>query len=196
MKKQTLVLLLLLISYQILAQKDPIKWKKVPVEDLKMTSYEHNPTASAVVLCDYGKYYFDTNPNGKNIFFFQKRHVRIKILNKEGLKYAKVRIPFMNMTYEKFPEEVGISIKGMTYNLDSENQLEYKRLKLRNIKYKDSTQSIRIAEFELPDVRVGSVIEYQFTKASLDFVRLPDWLFQADIPVVHSELRIYIPRYF
>ncbi len=196
MRTYTLIILTILISVQIVAQKAPIKWKKVPIEDLKMTKYERNPSASAVVLCDYGRYYFDTNPNGKNIFFFQQRHVRIKILKKEGLKYAKISIPFMNMDYQRFFEEVDIVIKGMTYNLNDNNELEHSRLKAKDITYRDSTKSIKIAEFTMPDVRVGSVIDYYYTTASLDFINLPDWNFQTSIPVIHSELRFYVPRYF
>lgn len=196
MKKIFITILIIICSKQIFAQKDPIKWKKIPIEDLQMSTYEDDSLASAVVLCDYGQYYFDTNPNGDNLFFFQERHVRIKILKKEGLKYAKIRIPYIDMTYEKFPQENSIIIKGMSYKLSNGNKLDFVKLRQRDITHKDSIRGIKIAEFRLPEVEVGSVIDYYYKKASLDFVNLPDWQFQYEIPVKHSELRFYIPRYF
>jgi hypothetical protein len=178
------------------AQKPPIKWKEVQIEDLQMTNYPLDKEASAVVLCDYGQYNFDLNPNGQNLFLFNKRHLRIKILKKEGLKYAKMRIPFIDMTCEKLPTENSIVIKGMTYNLNKKGEVEATRLKRKSINYIDSTNCMRIAEFELTNVKVGSVIDFYYEKPTFDFVQPQSWYFQREIPVRQSELRMQVPRYF
>jgi len=196
MKKYITLIFVLFISQTLIAQKPPIKWKEVPIEDLKMSSYSLDTSASAVVLCDYGQYYFDINPNGQNLFLFNKRHLRIKILKKEGLKYAKMRIPFMDKTCEKLPEENSIVIKGLVYNLSKSGELEATKLKRKNILYKDSVNCMQIAEFEMPNVKIGSVIDYYYEKPTLDFITPKAWYFQREIPVRHSELRVKSPRYF
>lgn len=45
----------LLLSFSAPAQKPPIKFGNVPLEDLKMTIYNLDSSATAVVLADYGE---------------------------------------------------------------------------------------------------------------------------------------------
>lgn len=191
-----LLFCLILTINTISAQKDPIKWKEIPIEDLKMKSYASDTSANAVVLCDYGQYYFDTNPNGRNIFLFNKRYVRIKILKAEGCRYAKISIPFVNRSCEQMPRENSIIIKGMVYNLSEKGEIETKKLKAKNITYRDSTDCLKVAEFSLPDVKPGSVIDYYYEQPTLDFVMPQSWYFQWEIPVRHSEFRMRVPRYY
>ncbi len=194
--KQILILLVLFLPQLLSAQKPPIKWKEIAIEDLQMTSYSLDTSASAVVLCDYGQYYFDLNPNGQNLFLFNKRHLRIKILNKNGLKYAKIRIPFIDMTCEKLPAENSIVVKGITYNLSKKGEVEATRFKKKNIKYIDSTNCMQIAELELANVKVGSIVDFYYEKPTFDIIEPQSWYFQREIPVRHSELRMQAPRYF
>jgi hypothetical protein len=37
------------------AQKDPIKFGEIPLEDLQMTVYDKDTSAVAVILADYGE---------------------------------------------------------------------------------------------------------------------------------------------
>ena len=63
------------ISLAAFPQDPPIKWKEIAMEDLQMTEYPPDPSASAVILCDYGQRYFDTNPNGSRMFHFIDRQI-------------------------------------------------------------------------------------------------------------------------
>jgi hypothetical protein len=49
---------------------------------------------------------------------------------------------------------------------------------------------------DLPDVKAGSVVEYTYKIASLDFVKLRDWVFQRDIPIVASDMVFDSPNLF
>jgi hypothetical protein len=82
------------------AQSSPIKFGEIPMEDMKMTIYEKDPSASAVVLVDYGK----------TTGFMYERHVRIKILNKEGLGWADASVPLFGNGRVQ-------NLKASTYNL-------------------------------------------------------------------------------
>ena len=55
MKSQFLGAILCLTVGYSLAQKSPIKFGEVSLEELKMTRYEKDSSASAVVLCDFGE---------------------------------------------------------------------------------------------------------------------------------------------
>lgn len=195
MKYITLITLLFFFT-SLSAQKDPIKWKEIAMEDLQMQHYEMDTSAVAVVLCDYGQYYFDTNPNGRHLFLFNTRYIRIKILKEDGLKYAKLSIPFTDKNCEQMQGENSIVIKGMVYNLSKNGELKSSKLKQREIKYRDSANCNKIAKINLPNVTVGSVIDYYYQIPTLDFVSPQSWNFQWEIPVRHSELRMRVPRYF
>ena len=48
----------------------------------------------------------------------------------------------------------------------------------------------------MPNVKEGSVIEYEYTLHSPNIGNPRDWYFQTDIPVNHSEYINYVPEYF
>jgi len=194
--KAILIFLFVFSYYYMLAQPAPIKWKDIPLEDLKMTEYEQNPDAPAVVLCDYGQMYFDTNPNGRHLFLFYNRHVRIKILKNEGIKYARIQIPFHDIHCEKFQNENSIIVSARVYNLAENGKVISKKLKRKDISYRDSTNCYRIAEFTIPDVKTGSIIEYKYITPTLDLVFPKSWYFQTGIPTRHSEFRMQVPSDF
>jgi hypothetical protein len=57
--------------------------KKIPVEDLQLTSYSADTAASALILCDYGVTSFDDD---LNLVF--DRHLRVKIFNENGYYFG------------------------------------------------------------------------------------------------------------
>lgn len=148
-------------------QKAPVTYGKVPLEDLKMTVYDSDTTAPAVVLCDYG--FFD-----KERFDFT-RLLRIKILRKEGFPYADAK--YLTMSNP--------SIRAMIYNLDGEEIIKEK-LSGSSIYIKMLTADIYETSFAMPNVNVGSVIDIEFKYNGLPYI----WNFQRLIPVRHSELII------
>ncbi|MCV9388319.1 hypothetical protein [Reichenbachiella ulvae] len=85
--KPTIALLICMQAMMAHAQKEPVKFSKdIMRKDLEMTHYEKDSSASAVILCDYGRSWIDYGSEQ-----FQVKHeriTRIKILNKDGYKYA------------------------------------------------------------------------------------------------------------
>jgi len=193
MKKSLLFIFIFFFTLISFAQKDPIKWKSLTDEEINLTEYHG---ASAVVLYDYGQMYFDINPNGENLFLFNKRHVRIKILNETGLKYAKVKFSFDDMNCEHYYGELSYSVKAVTHNVLDDGKTKVSKVKSKNIKIKDSVNCIKTAEFEFPDVQVGSILEYIITIPTLKLIKPDSWHFQSDIPVIYSEFRARIPERF
>ncbi|MFC0878418.1 DUF3857 domain-containing protein [Saccharicrinis sp. FJH2] len=152
-----------------LSAKAPIKFGKVEMDILKMTVYEKDTTASAVILCDYGE--FDPDEYQFN------RILRVKILKKDGLDWA-------NWT---FPTSEKGMIRGKTFNI-IDGKIEETKLNKSDDVYKehiyDDYYQLRVS---MPNVKVGSVIDIEY-----GVFGLPDtWKFQYKIPVAHSELVIY-----
>lgn len=165
--------------------KAPIKYGKISLADLTMKSYAADPSAPAVVLCD-----FSTVRVGARTEY--TRHVRIKIISEEGLSYAKLEIPYRFYNhYEVFGE-----LKAETFNLNDKGEILKTKTSYKDISEVevDSRYHKKIVQF--PDVKVGSVIECTYTIVSLDFVKLRDWYFQTAIPVLWSEYRVSVPSKF
>ena len=184
--------LILAFTTQILvAQNAPITFGDIAIEDLKMTSYSKDSSASAVVLADYGESsLFYNQSDGFRILF--ERIARIKILTNDGLDYANFSIPLYK---DGGLGEKITSVKGVTYNLENNQIVETKLMNDAVFKEK-ATENYDIMKFTLPDVKVGSIVEINYKMISDFLSHLQDWEFQSTIPVKWSEYRANIPEFY
>jgi uncharacterized protein DUF3857 len=124
-------------------------WLPISPEELKMTSEPKAPGAPAIYL--YRQVDRDDTRDGAEI-----NYVRVKILTEEGRKYADIEIPFF--------KQMGVihNIKARTIRPDGTivpfdgKVYEKTIVKAKGIKYLAKT-------FTLPDVQVGSIIDYRYT---------------------------------
>lgn len=159
------ILLICFLNSLTYAEKDPVKFGKVSIEELQMTTYGPDTSASAVILCDYG------NLNIDNFTFTQV--TRIKILKKSGYDQANIT----------FPAYRNANVRGITFNLEN-GQIVKSKLESSAIFTENLYRNIERLRIAMPDIRVGTVFDIEFT-----YIGIPDyWEFQREIPVVHSEL--------
>ena len=119
-------------------------------EELKMTSEPLAPGAPAIIL--YRQVDRDDNGHTSHEDNFE----RIKILSEEGRKYADVEIPFIKGGNDVVHLHARtIRSDGSVADFDGK-VFEKTIVKARGLKYLAKT-------FTLPDVQVGSIIEYSFT---------------------------------
>jgi len=175
------------------AQKRPAKFGDISIEDLKMTRYPKDSSASAVILVDYGESSLPYNDSEGEFRLNFERLRRIKILTKEGLKWADFRILLYHS--KSGSEEKLQGLKAVTYNLENGKIVETK-VKGESIFKKKYDTNFDEVTVTWPNVKEGSIIELSYEIAS-DFVfNFQDWEFQETIPVVLSEYRAKIPEYF
>lgn len=186
MRVVQITLLLTTLSIAAVAQQYGFPFGKTLFDELTMTTYERDTTASAVVLNEFGNAYIDSE-NYNLIFNY---HVKIKILKKDGLSQADIAIPLYKSTTGK-KEELK-DIKASTFNLVN-NRIEETSLDLRNIYTEDLNKYWDQKKFALPNVRVGSVIEIMYTIESPFIFNFRRWEFQTDIPKMNSEYWARIP---
>ncbi len=193
MTKRTklLALILLCSTGLVLAQKSPIKFGDVPMEHLKMTSYDKDSSAIAVVLADYGQSNFLYNDE-KGFYVKFERTTRIKILKKEGTRYGTFEVPLYKDGAEK--EKIQ-AIKGITFNLVN-GKIEETKMKSDAVFLENYSKNYDVAKFTLPNVKEGSIVEVTYETMSNFLFNFQDWSFQTTIPVRYSEYRARIPEYF
>ncbi|MGO8794948.1 MAG: DUF3857 domain-containing protein, partial [Candidatus Sulfotelmatobacter sp.] len=119
-------------------------------EELKMTSEPLAPGAPAIIL------YRQVDRDDNGVTSHEDDYIRIKIFTEEGRKNADVEIPFLKGGNDVIhlhartirPDGTVAEFEGKVF--------EKEIVKTRGLKYMAKT-------FTLPDVQVGSIIEYYFT---------------------------------
>jgi Transglutaminase-like superfamily/Domain of Unknown Function with PDB structure (DUF3857) len=184
-------LIIALVVGNSYAQKSPIKFGEIPLEDLKMSHYDKDSTAAAVVLADFGQSSILYNQTeGFNLLF--ERTTRIKILSKDGLEWATFSVPLYN---EDGNNEKFSGLKAVTYNLENGKIVETK-LKSDAVFKEKVNENIDIIKMTLPNVREGSIVEVTYRVMSDFLFNFQDWEFQRTIPTRWSEYRANIPEFY
>ncbi|HEX2629628.1 MAG TPA: DUF3857 domain-containing protein [Chitinophagaceae bacterium] len=170
--------------------QQPAKFGKVSADELKAGNYIIDTGANAVVLFDVGSTQIKGNKKGWFSLEF-KRHRRVHILNKNGYDHASVNVfLFTNGEEEEKLEEV----RAVSYNLEGGKVVETKLDKSSIFKEKISKKHT-LQKFTLPNVKAGTIIEYEYKIASDFLFNLQPWNFQGDIPVLWSEYKVGIPQF-
>ncbi|MBL7874157.1 MAG: DUF3857 domain-containing protein [Cyclobacteriaceae bacterium] len=172
--KNGFVLLLILVSLFGNAQKNPIKFGLVTMEELTMKVYEKDSSASAVVLYDYGEF-------NKGEY---THHTKIKIFNSAGYGWGDILTPIYHFGNPGTRLEF---IEAMTYNLEEGKIVQTKPDKQFTFKEKFN-DNIDLLRFAMPKIKEGSVIEYRYR---INSSGIPDWQFQRFIPTIYSEFKFY-----
>ena len=178
------------LSFFATAGDEPMKFGKIDMDNLKMKVHPLDSSAGAVILCDYGVSRLQYSRD-KFVLHFD-RHVRIKILNEDGLEWANGEVKLYNS--DGNAEKLS-SLRAITYNLEKGKLIKSKMNNTSEFKEKLDKNHDKV-KFTLPDVRVGSVIEYSYHIISDYIFNFQDWTFQHTIPVVWSEYRTFIPEYY
>jgi hypothetical protein len=186
-----LLVLLLNTILPVIAQKNIPLFGKIDKADLLITDCDFDKGAAALKLIDWGNTYYTRGNNGESTFktVFEYR-TRIKILKQKGIAYADIKIPYYNN------DEKIISLNAYTYNIDEGGNIKTTAVKKSGVYYKKINAAYSQAIITFPDVKIGSVIEYQYKIERETMGQLRDWFFQERIPVKYSEYQLTIPQIF
>ena len=187
----SLAFIFFLFSFHLQAQNEKIKFGKISLDDLKMTRYDKDSSAEAVILADIGQTYFDYN-DLSGFMLIHERFMRIKIITKQG--YSRAHQDILLYKSENSNETV-LSLKASTFNLVDGKAVESKMDK-ESIFTEESDMNHNLKKFSLPSVKEGSVLDIEYKIQSPFYFDLPPWSFQDVIPERYSEYEVRIPEYF
>lgn len=167
MKKIWVILLVFLfninVQYSSAESIKKFKYGKVSIEELKMTSYDKDASADAVVLYQYSEF----QPNTFSYSHYQK----IKILKKTGTYNANL----------VFWGRLKSRIKGISYNIEGDKIVKTK-LSNEAIFEEKVVGNIYRTRIAMPNVKEGTVFEIMYTQDGL-----PNSIeIQRFIPVLYS----------
>jgi hypothetical protein len=192
MKIKTIVALLLLIScFRLTAQK--FELGKVSVKELEEKVYPNDTTAPAAILFNKAKTFFKYDIKfGFSIV--TENSFRIKIYKKDGLNWANYKLPYRT-GYDKLNDDRVEFSDGVTYNIENGKVVKTK-LNREGVFNTTINKYWKEESITMPNVKVGSVIEFKYVLKSENIVEFPDFIFQYNIPVNASEYDVDIPGFF
>ena len=141
---------LLAFVFALTTAASAVSFQPVSPDELKMSSEPKAPGAPAIIL------FREVNRDDRGRTAHEDVYFRIKILTEEGRKYADIEIPFY-----KGQGNV-VSLHARTIKSDGTivpftgKAFDKAIVKARGVKYMAKT-------FTLPDVQVGSILEYYYT---------------------------------
>jgi hypothetical protein len=147
-------------------------------EELALKSTPLAPGASAVVL--------DWNQREDDSGRWESQYVRIKVLKEDGRKYANVEVPFIGWKYDLAEVTARVIRPDGTI-------VPYTGKVFDKVLYRHGGLKVRAKTFTLPDVQIGSILEYSYTRRWQDATRTwfgIRWTVQSELPVLHEYLWI------
>jgi len=160
------------------------KYGKLSKEEVELKTCPFEPDADAIYLLNAGEIKITRS------HVFIKKHIRIKILSEAGLKYADITLPY----YSKNGYERILNIQAQTINVTPGNETNVYEVDKRNIFTSHVSGDWREKRFVFPNVRVGSIIEYEYKIVSDNFLYLNRWEFQKELPTLYSQLKVQLPE--
>ena len=171
--------------------KANVKFGKVSPEDFAAKACSIDSDANAIVIADIGSSRIVGNDKGWFSLEF-RRYCRLRLLNKNGFDLATEQIPLYS---NGNAEEKLVDLKAATYNLENGKVVETKLDKDNVFKDKlDKNWVVR--KFTAPNIKEGSIIEFDYTVTSDFLDELRPWTFQRDYPTLWSEYNVSLPSFF
>ncbi len=202
MNKLVSSLLLLLVGcLSLQAQKSPLsiepneKFGKPTAEEWELTTYAPNPEANAVVLYSNTLAKYDYTGQVVRIIYEYKK--RIKILKEEGATLNYVDIPYYKAEKEKTdtPKEEVKEIKATVFNRENGKVVRMRIKKEEITEERVNAEEMRL-RINLPDVKAGSIIEYEYELHSDLYYKIRTWMAQEEIPTIYTRYCFSTPKFF
>lgn len=187
--KKVITASLLLLHLLVFAQKRELG--KVTIDELKESICPSDSSAPAAVLFNLGEVKLEFI-EGKGFVLNTKVKTKIKIYKKEGYELAN---QFVRYYIGGNVKESVFFRDAATYNL-VDGKIEKSKLKSDGEFDEKVNKFWARKKIALPNVKVGSIIEFEYNLESDGIGSFEDWNFQKDIPVVFSQFKTIIPEYY
>ncbi|MGA9353891.1 MAG: DUF3857 domain-containing protein [Terriglobales bacterium] len=180
---------LLIVSVVLPSASWAIDFQPPSPDEMRMTSEPKAPGATAVIL------FREVDRDDNELSAYEDEYVRVKILTEEGRKYADVEIPYWkgNLKITKFHART-VKPDGSIVMFEGK-PIDKTIVKAHGAKILAKT-------FTMPDVTVGSIIEYMYRiEYSGDYVFDSHWIVSDELftknakfslkPAAHFQLKVH-----
>jgi hypothetical protein len=171
-------LLLLAAAFLTPSAAHSADWQQPTPEELSMTSQADAPNASAVYL------FREETTDDK--LHMHSIYVRLKVLTEDGKRYADVEIPYEHRQFTI------TDVSGRTIHSDG-SVVPFTGNPEDKVIQKSAALQYRKKVFSLPDVQIGSIIEYRYRLHYADQIVVPPtWFIQSELYLRKAHYR-FVP---
>jgi hypothetical protein len=183
MKTVVRILIVTCLSFQLGAQD--LEYGEVDEVDFTLEAKDVEEQPDAVVILK--KVEVDFNLSTKSGITKRRTiHERIKINSEAGLEYATKSITLYmsdGSIAEKFKD-----LEAATYNL-VDGKVKRNKLKKSGVFEEDVSDQYRVKSFTMPNVKIGSVIEYTYVIES-PYPVIDDIVLQYGVPILNIDVKM------
>lgn len=192
--KKLLILALVVLTQPLCAQtiEPNLKWGKPTDQELQMTEYPDDKGADAVVLFHKTDAYYGFSNGSFKVYYDIKS--RLKVLKAEGKRVADKKIIFQENETNRVRKETVSGVKATAYNMEN-GKLVKTKMERSMINEERIDKNQKQLKFSVPQVKVGTVIEYEYRIESDYYSYIRDWYAQSDIPVLYTGYDLSIPEW-
>ena len=172
--RRNLFLALVVLAQTLCAQtiEPNLKWGKPTEQELKMTEYPDDKDADAVVLFHKTDVYYGYAEGDFKVYYGVK--TRLKVLKPEGKRVADKTIVFQENEINRTNKEMITGLKATAYNMEN-GKLVKTKMERSMINEERLDKNQKQLKFSVPQVKVGTVIEYEYRIESDYFLLNPIW---------------------
>ena len=118
-----------------------------------------------------------------------------KIFDTEDSDEGNIKIHLYTPDNNSKKESIS-SFKAYSYNMEA-GKIERIKINFKEAHKRKLSDNVTEVNYVIPNIKKGTVIEYQYVKTSDYLNNLETWYFQSlDIPTAHSEFSYTIPEWF
>jgi transglutaminase-like putative cysteine protease len=180
-RKLIFSLLITSLSFSVSSQEFDSDFGNISNDDLILKECAFDKSADAMILLDKARSFFD-----EEYHLITERHIRLKILKEKGVERGNIRILYYSDNDFEFIHD----IQAIVASVEDNGDITTKQLEKKNIFNKKLNRLYSEVSFALPNVKVGSVIDYKYRSNSKSYSGLRNWEFQKDLPVVVSSYEL------
>ncbi len=186
-----IVIMLMAMSMTAFGQR---KFSKITAADFATPAEAADTTVDAVFIYEIG----ETKFTASSVRFTMDTYVktRVHILTEEGREYANKTLTYRYNTKNNSNENDRIEdVEAAAYNLVNGKVVKTSMPGKYVFKEKVNDNYMRL-KFTVPDVKVGTIIEYSYMISTPRCTELPTWYIQKNEPVRYSYYSATIPEWY
>lgn len=177
------IFIILLLGKYTYGQANFYPFGMFPADEVSMKECNFDSHAEAIILMDRAVATYNDEQN-----LVTDRRIRIKILKESGVDRGQILIPYYSLNnFEKIQDIDAVVSNYDSYNTEAKSILDKKAIYTRQLNKYYSAYT-----FALPNIKVGSIIEYKYTSIMKNYGGLEEWNFQSDLPVKLSSFHLVI----
>lgn len=172
------ILLVFCFGFTIAQAQKNFKFGKFSQEEINLTQVDYDPEAVAVYLHDEG--HLKITNYGYEITYY----VRLKILNPKGFRFATYKHRYIHDSFNDLK-----LVRAHTVNFEDGKPV-ISQIKKRDLIVEQVDGTLKVLNVAFPNIKVGSIIEYELKVKRTTGVFSTPWTFHNKIPTLNSYFKI------